>query len=120
MEWIVIGLIAWWWCVSRAKAEQRRAERALVRALDQHLAAQAGSGPLATEGILMAVTDGYAYWRTDGELVRAPYVNGQADVKLMEPADPLGCDDLPAALVVEVLDALDAAEADMRRAHHRR
>lgn len=115
MEWIVVGLIAWWWCSNRAKAKERRAQRALDSLLEQHHAAAGGSGLQVTEGIIMAVTDGYAYWRIDGELVRAPYANGQADVHLMEPADPLTCDDLPPALVVEVLDALDAADADLRR-----
>ena len=120
MEWIVIGLIVWWWCASRTRAQKRNAECSGDSALGPHLTAMGDSGPLVTEGILMAVTDDYAYWRLGGELMRAPYVNGQADVQLIEPADPLTSDDLPPALVVEVLDALDAAEANMRRARDHR
>jgi hypothetical protein len=114
VEWIAFGLVVWWWCSRRSRAQARRAERAFAVARTQQIL-QAGDGPLTMPALLIAVSEGYAYWRVDGRLVRAPWANGVADVDLVEPADPLLCDDLSGAAVVEILQALDDAEAQMRR-----
>jgi hypothetical protein len=117
MEWIAIGLIAWWWCASRSSSKARKAERDMQCQADwireQRFALPAQHGPWVMPGVLMAITDDYAYWRAEGRLVRAPWHDGCADLDLLEPADPLECDDLHPALVVEILDALDRAYDQM-------
>jgi len=124
MEWIVIGVVAWWWCTSRSKARIRKAERAAQLGAahpvwpqtgKQWVAAPPETGPWVMNGIILAVADDFAYWRADGQLLRAPWRHGCADLDRIEHADPLACADLQPALVVEILDALDAAERDIRR-----
>jgi len=114
VEWIAFGLVVWWWCSRRSRAQAQRSERAVANARAQQIL-QAGDGLLMMPALLIAVSEGYAYWRVDGRLVRAPWANGVADADLVEPADPLHCDDLSGAAVVEILQALDDAEARMRR-----
>lgn len=107
MEWLIAALVVYWVYRLGVKAQVRREERA---------AALEGSSELVVPGVLMAVVDDYAYWIRDGVLVRAPYGDHGADVAAAEPADPLECEDLPPALVVEILDALDQAERQLRGA----
>lgn len=118
MKWIVAGLLVWWWLASRSKSMARRAERATqcsyASSLEQNPARAPHVGPWVLNGVLMAVTERYAYWRSESRLVRAPWDDGCADIERAEWADPLECDDLPPALVMEILDALDAAEYEIR------
>lgn len=118
MEWVVVGLFVWWWCASRSKSKARKAERAAQSAysssLEQNPARAPHDGPWVVSGVVMAVAERYAYWRSESRLVRAPWDDGCADLERAEWADPLECDDLPPALVVEILDSLDAAEYEMR------
>lgn len=92
--------------------------RAAVRRASAIETAFASRGPRVIEGIVMATAGGYAYWFAGGRLVRAPWVDGYADLDRLEPADPLECDDLPPALAVEVMDALEQAEVELRQGRH--
>jgi len=107
MEWLIAALVVYWVYRLGVRAQVRREERG---------AEPETSSALVIPGVLMAVVDDYAYWIRDGVLVRAPYGDHGADVAVAEPADPLECDDLPPALVVEVLDALEQAERQLRGA----
>lgn len=104
MEWVFIGLVAWWWCSRRERAERLRAERALASRLD-------GLGPLHATPI--AVADDYAYWIAGDCLMRAPYSSSWIDVDEAEVADPLVLDDLPPAFVLEVLESLEQAQREL-------
>lgn len=104
MEWVLIGLLAWWWCSRRQRATRAREERAN---------ATATSGLPIRYATPIAVVDDYGYWLADERLVRAPFTRGVLDADQVEAADPLSLDDLPPALAVEILDALEDAQRDL-------
>ena len=65
--------------------------------------------------MLMCVHDDWAYWRLDGELMRAPLVAGRAELRHAHAVDLLECGDVNPADAIAVLDALDDAEVRYRR-----
>lgn len=104
MEWVLIGLLAWWWCSRRQRADRARAVPLSESSNDRspvHFATP------------IAVVDDYGYWLADGRLVRAPFTQGVLDVDQVEDADPLAIDDLAPALVIDILEALEDAQRDM-------
>lgn len=101
MEWVIIGLLAWWWCSWRQRADRARAVQLSESSEDRspiHFATP------------IAVVDDCGYWLADGRLVRAPFTQGLLDVDQAEDADPLAIDDLPPALVIDILEALEDAQ----------
>lgn len=104
MEWVLVGLLAWWWCGRRERANRVRAEQAsdtTTRRLPIHFATP------------IAVVDDHGYWFADGRLVRAPFAQGTLDADQVEDADPLSLDDLPPGLVIDILEALEGAQRDL-------
>ena len=87
----------------------RRREREVIEA-----AMRRSVGPRGVRGLLMCEHDEWAYWRVDGELMRAPIVTGRAELRYAQPVDVLDCPDLTPADAVAVIDALDEAEARYR------
>lgn len=105
MEWLLIIIVVVLW--AKLRGARRAAERSTA-------ADAPGTEPHVIEGIVMATTGGFAYWHAGGRLVRAPWVDGYADLDALEPADPLECDDLPPALALEIIEALEQAETRLR------
>jgi hypothetical protein len=101
MEWILIGLLAWWWCSRRQRAD--RAGAVQSRESSSHRTPIHFATPIA-------VVDDHGYWLADGRLVCAPFTQGVLDVDQVEEADPLSTDDLPPALVIDILEALEHAQ----------
>ena len=118
MEWVILGLLFWWWLSRLSKARERKRQRLLEQAPMERSYADHMAGPVGppvVAGMLMAVADDHAYWMVDGRLMRAPWTDGHADLARVEPADPLAMDDLSPVLAVEILEALDEAERDLRQ-----
>lgn len=117
MEWMFAAGLLVWWCYRRETKRERRSAAMRhparrTRAGQAHRAGQAPTAPVV-EGVLMAVADDHAYWFASGRLMRAPYRDGSADVGRAEPADPLLIDDLAPGLVLEIIDALEQAQAEL-------
>lgn len=104
MEWVLIGLLAWWWCSRRQRA---------ARAREHHANNTPARGLHIRYATPIAVVDDYGYWLADGRLVRATFTRGVLEADHVEDADPLSLDDLPPALAVEILDALEDAHRDL-------
>lgn len=108
MEWLlVIAVVVLLSKLNATRKQMAATEQTMLRALD----AQAHA-PRSLEGIVMAVTGGFAYWfDDDADLVRAPW-NGQfADLDDVEIVDPLSLDDLNPADVVTIITAIEDATA---------
>lgn len=102
---IAIGVLIWLVATHRARHSQRVL---MARAAEQ----QSLRG---VKGVLMCVHDGWAYWRLDGALMRAPLIGDRAELSRAHTVDPLDCVDLTPADAIAVLDALDDAEVRYRR-----
>lgn len=101
---IIIGVLVWQLAVRHGRRNQRPLmERAALQ------------GVRGVQGVLMCVHDDWAYWRLDGELMRAPLVCGMAELRHAHAVDPLECADLNPADAIAVLNALDDAEVRYRR-----
>jgi membrane protein implicated in regulation of membrane protease activity len=100
---IIIGVLIWRVATHRA----RRAERQLLD--------RSAQGLRGARGVLMCVHDDWAYWRLDGDLMRAPLISGRAELRHAHPVDVLACTDLNPADAIAVLDALDEAEVKYGR-----
>lgn len=99
---IIIGVLIWQVATHRA----RRVEREVLDRSAQMLR--------GVRGVLMCVHDDWAYWRLDGELMRAPLISGRAELRHAHVVDLLDCADLNPADAIAVLDALDEAEVKYR------
>ena len=76
---IAIGVLIW----RVATHHARRAQREVIArsAAQQRLR--------GVKGVLMCVHDDWAYWRLDGELMRAPLVAGRAELRQAHAVDQL-------------------------------
>ena len=78
MEWVLIGLLAWWWCSRRQRAD--RVSTQLQRNASNH-------SPSIHFATPIAVVDDHGYWLAEGRLVRAPFTQGVLDADRVEDAD---------------------------------
>lgn len=104
MEWVLIGLLAWWWCSRRQRTD--RASTQLQRNATIH-------SPSIHFATPIAVVNDHGYWLAEGRLVRAPFTQGVLAADQVEDADPLSLDDLPPGLVIDILEALEDAQRDL-------
>lgn len=104
----IVLLLILVWLVWRIAADhgRRQAQRALEGSLPQELP----RGVRGQRGIVMCEHEGWAYWRHDDDLMRAPLVAGRAELRYAHAVDVLACEELSPADAMTILDALDAAE----------
>jgi hypothetical protein len=99
MELLLLGfaIMCWWmWTrVRRELADARVSHRAPV-----------------TPGLLICHQGPWGYWLMDERLMRAPVRGGVADWSRAMEVDPLEID-LPPAQLLEILDALEGAQAQV-------
>lgn len=101
---IAVGILIWRLATHHAKRDQRELLQRSAQV----------PGILGIPGILMCVHDDWAYWRVDGELMRAPLVCGRAELRHAHPIDLLTCDDVYPTDAIAIVDALDEAEVRYR------
>jgi hypothetical protein len=99
MELLLLGMaIVSWWMWTRV-----RRDLAAVR-VSEH-------GPV-TPGLLICHQGPWGYWLMDERLMRAPVRGGIADWSRAMEVDPLEID-LPPAQLLEIMDALENAQAQV-------
>ena len=106
---VVVVAMLWWKIVRDRRERQQRAQA--PAALSVALSTLTNLG----QGVIMANTDGYAYWFVGDTLVRAPLVQGEADRDQVDAADPVTCPDLTPELVDEIAGELRQAADDLLR-----
>ncbi len=115
MEFVLLFVVLFmWWSLSRAHNATRRAQ-AEALAWREIAEGHGGQGQgAAINGLIFCEVDGFAYWKDRGRLVRSPMVSGCADFQRAVPVDPRGDLDLAPATVIEILEALESAQARSR------
>lgn len=99
MELVILGLvIASWWVWTRVRRDASMARSA--------------ARPPVTPGLLICHQGPWGYWLKDDRLMRAPVRAGIADWSQAMEVDPLEID-LPPAQVLDVMDALEEAQAQV-------
>lgn len=103
---MVLLLVLVWLVWKLAVDHGRRKERAVLES-----SLRRPSAPRGVRGMVLCEHGNWAYWRLEGELMRAPLVGGRAELRYAHAVDVLECDELSPADAIAVIDALDEAEA---------
>jgi len=99
MELLLLGVaIVGWWMWTRVRRDLADARHSARRPV--------------TPGLLICHQGPWGYWLTDERLMRAPVRGGVADWSRAMEVDPLEID-LPPAHLLEIMDALEDAQAQM-------